>query len=207
MNSISDRMRGVTLIELLIVIAIVGVLAMVGFPSISRYLETQRIKGVASEMLEDLQFARAETVARQRSVGLKFNSNASQSCYTLAIISDGNCATAGAFGDMMSNCNCLNGASTACAAGRWTEIKTVSLPVSRAVDVRNEPTSRSAVAFDPTSGNVTYCFANLVGFVPDQFVARAKGSSTSGEVRVEVGATGRAKSCKAAGALSGVPAC
>ena len=56
--------QGVTLLELLIVIAIVGVLASIGMPSMSEFVQTNRLKAARSQLISDMNYARSEAVKR-----------------------------------------------------------------------------------------------------------------------------------------------
>lgn len=56
--------RGFTLIELVVAIAVLGILAVVAAPAIGDYVATQRLKGAAEELQTDLQFARMESVQK-----------------------------------------------------------------------------------------------------------------------------------------------
>jgi type IV fimbrial biogenesis protein FimT len=60
--------RGFTLIELIVAMAVLGILAAVAAPAIGEYLATQRLKGAAEELQTDLQFARMESVQRNTAV-------------------------------------------------------------------------------------------------------------------------------------------
>lgn len=61
-------MTGVTLVELITVIAIIGIMMVIGIPSF-RYIDTSyRISGEANGLLGDLQFARAEAIKEGQTV-------------------------------------------------------------------------------------------------------------------------------------------
>jgi prepilin-type N-terminal cleavage/methylation domain-containing protein len=200
---------GFTLLELLIAIAIVGVALTVSVPSINRYLESQRLRSISSEMLGDLQFARTEAVARGKPVGIKFDyaGDGSRTCYTVAAYTGTDCVFTGA-GDPISNCNCeTGGIGGACTAGNWVEIKTVVVPKSRAVDMRHmgAPGDR-AIAFDPTSGNISYCQLNKGTLNPAPFRINVNGD-TMGTLRTEVAPSGRPRTCRFSGTVPGVPPC
>ncbi len=60
--------RGFTLIEMVVAVAVLGILAVVAAPAIGEYLATQRLKGAAEELQTDLQFARMESVQRNAAV-------------------------------------------------------------------------------------------------------------------------------------------
>lgn len=67
--------RGFTLIELMIALAVMGILLAVGFPSMSVWLQNTRIRAAAEGGLNGMQLARAEAVRRNAGVQLAFDAN------------------------------------------------------------------------------------------------------------------------------------
>ena len=65
---------GFTLIELLVTVAIIAILAMLAAPQFGPYLANQRVKGNAAELVNDLQFARMESVQRNATATVTFSS-------------------------------------------------------------------------------------------------------------------------------------
>lgn len=56
--------RGVTLVELLTVVAILGILVTLGVPAMDHLLQKNRLRAAAESLLTTLHYARAETLAR-----------------------------------------------------------------------------------------------------------------------------------------------
>ena len=67
-NRPSTQQRGVTLIEILVVVAIIGILAMMAAPSFNDFIKNQRVKAMASDMHMSLLRARSEAIKRNRDV-------------------------------------------------------------------------------------------------------------------------------------------
>ena len=67
--------RGFTLIEAMIVIALIGIVAAFAAPSFVSFTARANLKGAGSEAFSDLQFARAEAVQRNVRVKVTFNAN------------------------------------------------------------------------------------------------------------------------------------
>ena len=67
--------RGFTIIELMIALAVVGILFAVGFPSMSAWLQNSNIRAAAEGGLNGMQLARAEAVRRNAGVQLAFDAN------------------------------------------------------------------------------------------------------------------------------------
>ena len=65
-------MQGFSLIELLTVVAIIAIMAAVGFPAISRYIRTYKIKGAAQEFAGELQSARSKAIMSNTNSGVSF---------------------------------------------------------------------------------------------------------------------------------------
>src|SRR5450830_1885053 len=62
--------QGFTMAELLIVLAIVGILASLAAPSFSQFIKSQRIKSMATDLNASLSLARSEAVKRNKNVTL-----------------------------------------------------------------------------------------------------------------------------------------
>lgn len=65
-----SKLRGVSLIELLTAMAIVGILSVIAFPAFIRMVADQRVRTAASDLMADLAYSRAEAIKRSSRVGL-----------------------------------------------------------------------------------------------------------------------------------------
>lgn len=92
---INAAQRGVTLVEVMIVVVIIGVLAALAVPSYRDMIERNRLKQAAESLKSDMQFARTEAIKRSTDLRLTLTGTTSW-CYG---IDDGNtacaCGTAG----------------------------------------------------------------------------------------------------------------
>ena len=61
-------LRGFTLMEVLVVLAIVAILTAVAAPNLTEFVATQRVRTVASDMASEIAFARAKAIESSRRV-------------------------------------------------------------------------------------------------------------------------------------------
>lgn len=66
----SRSSRGLTMVELLAGLAVVGIVAAIAVPSLAAMFERIRLSGAANELSADLQLARSESVRRRAGVRL-----------------------------------------------------------------------------------------------------------------------------------------
>lgn len=59
---------GLTILELVVSMAVAAVLAALALPSFAEFIDDQRLRGVATELMSDLHFARGEAIKRNARV-------------------------------------------------------------------------------------------------------------------------------------------
>ncbi len=70
------RMNGVTLVELVVGIAVIGILVMVALPNFTIWIQNSQIRTAAEGLNNGLQFARAEAVRRNVNIELVLGAGA-----------------------------------------------------------------------------------------------------------------------------------
>ncbi len=64
--------QGFSLVEMLIVVAIIAIMAAISLPSIGQYIRNYRIKGASQEVASQLQTARGKAVSTNTNAGVSF---------------------------------------------------------------------------------------------------------------------------------------
>lgn len=180
-NSIVSA-RGVTLIELMVVIAIVAVLMMVVVPSFTDFLAKKRVEGVLTELATDLQFARSEAVQRNTSVRVTFGTG----CYVIHTV-----------GSTDTSCT----QSTVSIGTDALQIKLVQLEAASTVSF-SPNNSLTYLMFDSVRGMATWN-----GTSTDSGSVDITSSVGSWQLRTSVTAMGRTQICSPNSSITGYPAC
>jgi prepilin-type N-terminal cleavage/methylation domain-containing protein len=205
------KRRGFTLVELMVVVAVVAVVLMMAAPSFRDLIFKQRLMGTADQFMTDVQFARTEAASRQGPTRLRFKTvSGGMTCYIVHVCSP--TATT------VCECDCSAAAGSRCTDPAH-EIRTVQLDRNEGValfPVKNDGNSpiTADLVFDPATGGVTSYFPPIL-FGPgpppggDLWVKVGKVDSTSGpSIRTMVNRTGRPRACaQGGGSYSGMGAC
>lgn len=75
MRVVPSAARGFTLFELMLVLAVAGVLVGIGIPSLSQFIRSNQLTSTANDMLAAVHLARAEAVKRRLPTGMCFSSD------------------------------------------------------------------------------------------------------------------------------------
>ncbi len=142
LKPILQKIRGITLTEVMVVIAIIGILAAIAVPTFNEQMQQQRVVGAAEGLVAALQNAKAEAIKNNRSVRIVFTPATTGAdlgtwCYGMVIIPDATPTT---------TCNCT--VANSCLAGsvvQSTDYTGITV---------NFNTSNSRV-FSPLRGTVT----------------------------------------------------
>jgi len=201
--------RGFTLIELMVVVAVVAVVLMMAAPAFRDMIVKQRLQGTADQFMTDVQFARTEAASRQTTTRLRFKTVTGMTCYIVHTCSPS--ATAAC------SCDCSAAAGSRCSNPEDKEIRTVQLNAAQSIalfPVKNDGNSAvdANIAFDPATGGVTSYFPPLL-FGPGPpaggalWVKIGRIGTPGASIRTIVNTTGRAQACAQGGSISGMSAC
>ncbi len=130
--------RGVTLVETSVIVAIIAITASAAGPGFQGFIEKQRLDGVATQLVTDIQFVRSEAVLRNVGLRLSFHDHAWGSCY---VVHSGT----------VDQCVCHASGPAQCS-GDAQPLKTVLLPAADRMAVQANVAS---ILFDPLHGTST----------------------------------------------------
>jgi type IV fimbrial biogenesis protein FimT len=172
------RQRGVTLVESLVAISVAAVLVGSAVPGLQGWRQRHQLEALATQLETDLQWARAEAVARNDGVRVAFGRD----------VEGGGCVLlhTGAAGD----CRCDGGGATACGAGAEL-LRAVPIAAGSPVQVVSNSAS---IRFDGAFGTVTP-------------TATVQLRAPVGSLRLIVNVMGRVRACTPDAAVPGVAAC
>jgi type IV fimbrial biogenesis protein FimT len=165
--------QGFTLVELLVVLAVVAILMAVAVPNLSDMATASRLNGISDRWTASAQIARSEAMKRNRPV-------------TLCASTDGStCATAG--GAKVWSSGWLMGHTV---AGTWTVLEQQpSTPNGYRLEVVNGADPVYALVFQPSGLNSTSATAVL---------CRSSPSGSLQQRQINLSLTGRAQLSKTA---------
>lgn len=83
------KQSGVTLIELLVTIGVVGVLMLIAVPSFQSYIGTQRLRSASSDIVAALNIARSEAVKRNTDITIEVADSDWEDGWTVYVTSGG----------------------------------------------------------------------------------------------------------------------
>jgi len=88
-----QKFKGMSLLELLIAITLIGILAAISIPSYQKYLQLQKLAGTTENLYFTLQYARSEAIKRNTNVYVSFQTGTNW-CYGVNPNSACTCSTA-----------------------------------------------------------------------------------------------------------------
>lgn len=174
--------HGIGLVEVMVTLAVLGVLLGVAWPNLADMLARYRVEAVAAELRANLAYARSEAGLRATPLQFWFGRDATQSCYTVAM-------SVGPLG----TCDCTRPAAAACNF-QQTESKTVGVDRHTGVELR------------PQTGNMMRFQGPQLTPVPNNFAVLVQ-SRRVGQLLVSMNPLGRISMCSPDHSMPGVPSC
>ena len=180
---LSKPQIGVSLVEVMVTLAIIGILLSIAAPSFADLLDRHRVQMMAAELSTDLADARAEAGLRPSVVDSR--QNAIKSCYTIYYVQP------------TGACNCTQ--NQICSL-QTPELKTVQVPASAG--------GIDAPVTSARSGERIVSFSSLrMMSSPPEFAVHVTGTRGA-KLRVRTNAAGRISICSPPGSsMSGVKPC
>ncbi len=161
--------KGFTLIELMISVALIAIIASLAAPSFTTMIATQRIKGLANEIMTDLSFAKMESVQKNQCIAVDFSTQG----YTITQLTT--CAaTTGTAIKTVNNISDSNNSFSPSSGSTYLGIKfepvrtTATITGTDLVISNTNASTRSLKIVVSTMGRAEICSPNatITGFKP-----------------------------------------
>jgi len=153
---------GFTLIELIIVVAIIGIFSAVAIPSIKDMTDRNRLKNIVETMAQDIQLARSEAVQQNSDIFLTVDESAAW-CYGI----DSNAA----------GCNCTE--TNSANEPDYCDLKRIVSTDFSNISVTAANTNLASVTFTPTgvaqnTGRIEFVSGNMLARLNVNVVGRIR---------------------------------
>lgn len=186
------RNSGVTLVEMMVGVAIVGILLAVATPSLSAFTERRRVVAVAGEIASLFAFARSEANVTSGKVNMHFELVTEPAQFSCIRISSAQ--------GTQDKCGCDKSLADACIGGTAKLLREYILQRDTSVTF-----AASATAWGLKDHVATVERGKYLD-VEDLHVI-IKGVNTGAELLVEYNNAGRVRTCSPNGAMSGFQPC
>ena len=173
-----SHQRGVTLIELLIVVLIIAVVLGATLPGMEQIRARKHLEGASAQLETELQFARSMAVARNEAVRFTFGTQGAAGCYVIH--------TGGP-----NACSCGNGAAPACT-GDAEILRSVNYAADAPVNIH--------------SNSRTFAFSQHYGTVTPTATLELTNRRAE-KVHLVINIMGRVRSCTPTVGLQGYVSC
>ncbi len=148
--------QGISLVELLIVISIIGILALFGIPEISRFSATYKARSCATDLIQNMKVARAMAIKENRNYLITFDT--ATNSYRIGFDGDGNSNLLGAVDGFGTGAVRVINLQTQCGNNIVFGTDTNSGPGSPSGCPGCDDITGSTVSFDGTASPVREVF-------------------------------------------------
>lgn len=184
--------RGFSLVELIVAVAVLGVIAAAAMPSMADFLERRRVIAAANELAGIIAYARSESNAIGDKVSLHLEKDP-QGLVSCAAVS----TQVGA-----DRCQCYRPANVICTPGASKLLRHYVLPKSNGVEF-----TASALSWDTMNYRVTFQRSQQWMNGEKGVSIMVAGRRTGAKLKVEVSDLRLAKLCSPDGTIGGYPVC
>jgi len=185
--------RGLTLVELMVAVAILGVLVAIAIPSLSDLLERRRVVAVAQELAGILNYARSETNVNGDMVNVHLEKDPE---------GKRSCAMVNIHNGTQHLCKCYREQEDMC--GGWP------VQILRLFQIENS----NGVSFEASATDWGPLRRPILNFergkyFPETYGVKidVTGKRTGAQLRVEINEVNRVRVCTPDNSISGYPAC
>ena len=195
--------HGFTLIELMVVVALIGIILTLVAPSFRDMILMQRLRGINAQVVSDVAYARSEAISRGTFVQVRFQSTTGSngmSCYIIYSRLDSN---------EFPQCDCTAAAGARCTNAGTVEVRTAQMPISQSVLVTPPAIPANSQTFytiDPRTGGLLLAPTDFLYIPTDEFPIEVFIDANRKFVD-SVGRSGRVKVCTPAGSTVGGESC